>query len=281
MRTSWFRDDNRVRGGLLATTYPDKQCCTERARDDSKNAWTAALLATVLVAAGGEAPAWPPFLPPRETFPPDLAASVEHVWTDATLTRRVEGRPAAVPFETYVGFVDAPDVTAAAARFLKISRSEVRWLGGDWYGADDQDGSQGVYRVLVSESHRRVMLSWGRHTGRFLGTIGGSALTVIDFRERDGRVDQSLATWVRIDNAVAAALARLLLPIFGHLADRKLTEGFTISGRVAEWALARPDEFCAWLAREPLPAEHVRRVRQGLPACRDGVAPQAARRGIR
>lgn len=257
------------------------ECRTEAGRSSNKNTWTAALLASVLTAAGGAPAPWPPFLPPRETFAPDLAASVDHVWTDATLTRRVEGRPAAVSFDVYIGFVDAPDVTAAAARFLTLSRDRVRWLGGTWYEADDGEGAQGVYRVLVSEPSRRVMLSWGRHRGRLLGFVSGSALTVIDFRDHDGRVDQSLTTWVHIDNAVAAALARVLVPIFGHLADRKLKEGFTISGRVAEWAVERPDQFCGWLAQEPLPPERIDLVRRVVPACRDATPPQAARRVTR
>jgi hypothetical protein len=63
-------------------------------------------------------------------------------------------------------------------------------------------------------------------------------------------VDQELTAYVRIDNAFAAALARHLLPIFGRLADRKLSEGFAVTAKVAEWAVAHPDEFCDWLRRE-------------------------------
>ncbi len=240
---------------------------TKRAHVRHKNSWTA-LLAAAVVAATGDQPSWPPFLPSRDSFSADLSASVERVWTDPTLSRTVRGRPAAVPLPIYIGFVDTPDVTTTAARFRQLAQHQVRALDEDWYVADDHDGSHGLYRVLVRAAGRRVMLSWGEHTGRILGTISGSALTVIDLRERDGKVDQELTAYVRIDNAFAAALARLLIPIFGHLADRKLTEGFAITAQVAEWAIERPDEFCEWLRSEPLPPDRRERIFEVLPGCR-------------
>lgn len=205
------------------------------------------------------APGWPPFLVSREAFPPDIVAAVERIWSDPTLSRTVQGRPARVPFEIYIAFVDTPEVTAAAARHLKLARWEAEPFDGDWYRATDNDGARGIYRVLVREPHRRVILSWGEHSSNFLGTISGSALTVLDLTPRSGIVDQSLTAHVRIDNAFAAALAKLLVPLFGYVADRKLTEGFTVTARVAEWAAAEPQEFCEWLAQEALPA--VRRQR--------------------
>ena len=127
---------------------------------------------------------------------------------------------------------------------------------------------------------RRVMLSWGKHRGRILGAIGGSALTVIDLREHDGVVDQELTAYVRIDNAFAAALARHLLPIFGRLADRKLSEGFVVTAKVAEWAVAHPDEFCDWLRREPLRPERREAILQGLRrVARLTASGRPARRG--
>jgi len=240
-----------------------------------KNLRSTTVALAVVVALNGGAPSWPPFLPARDTFPPDLAASVERVWTDPTLSRTVQGRPAAVPFDAYIAFVDSPDVTTAAARFLKLARYDVKALGTDWYEAADGDGSRGIYRVILREPGRRVMLSWGENRGRILGAIGGSALTVIDLREHDGVVDQQLAAYVRIDNAFAAALARLLVPIFGHIADRKLREGFAVTADVAEWALAHPDDFCAWLKRAPVPPARREPILQILPACRadDRVRP--------
>src|SRR5439155_1750426 len=121
----------------------------------------------------------------------------------------------------------------AAARFKKLARYEVESLDDDRYVADDRDGARGVYRVLVREPTRRVMMSWGQHSGRVLGTIGGSALTILDFAPHADGVEPTLTAYVRIDNRVAAAIARLVAPLFGYLADRKLAETIGVSAVAA------------------------------------------------
>jgi hypothetical protein len=167
----------------------------------------------------------------------------------------------------YAAFVDAPEVTVAAARALQIANYEVRPLGPDWYAADDHDGARGEYRVLLREGGRRVILSWGEHSSIFLGTIRGSALTVLDLAPQDAGVDQALTAFIRIDHRVAAALARILVVLFGSVADRKLMEGFEVAAQVAEWGTERPREFCAWLAGQPLPAERREPLLRHFPAC--------------
>ncbi len=215
---------------------------------------------------------WPPFLPPASRYTADLVAAVEQVWQEPTLVRRVRGRSARVPLEVYVAFIDAPEVTAAAARFLRLASYEVEAIGGDWFRARDNDGADGTYIVLARFPTRRVMLSWGEHSGRLLGTISGSALTVLEFEARGGVVDQQVEAWVRIDQAVAAALARVLVPIFGYLADRKLVEGAAVAARVAEWAMENPDAFCAWLGTAPARAGR-ERLEAVLATCRGQAGP--------
>ena len=233
------------------------------------------LLALTTVARGQSfAPGWPAFLASRDGFPPEVVSTVERVWSEPTLHRTVHGRPARVPFAIYAAFVDSPDVTAAAARFRKLAPYEVEPLDEDRYLADDHDGARGVYRVLVRESHRRVMVSWGQHSSRILGTIHGSALTDLELTPRGDAVEQTLTAYVRIDNRLAAAIARLLIPLFGFLADRKLAEGIDVSAAVAEWAVEAPDAFCAWLVDEPLRPERRARILAVLPSCRELNARQ-------
>jgi len=243
----------------------------------AKTQWVALVLLLGLTAvATGQplTPAWPKFLVSRDAFPPDVVSAVEHVWSEPTLRRTVQGPPARAPFDAYLAFVDTPDVTAAAARFRKLARYEVEPLDDDRYVADDRDGARGMYRVLVREPNRRVMVSWGQHSGSILGTIRGSALTVLDLTTHDDAVEQTLTAYVRIDNRVAAAIAKLLVPLFGYLADRKLVEGIRVSAAIAEWAVEQPAEFCAWLAQEPLGPERRARILAALPPCRE----QSARR---
>ncbi|MBI2217064.1 MAG: hypothetical protein HYU51_07180 [Candidatus Rokubacteria bacterium] len=101
--------------------------------------------------------------------------------------------------------------------------------------------------MLQREDGRRVILSWGTHRGAILGTVAGSALTLLEFDARERGTAQRLRAHVLMESGVAARLTRTLLPLFGWLVDRKLTEGFRVTARVAEWARDRPREFCAWL----------------------------------
>jgi hypothetical protein len=161
----------------------------------------------------------------------------------------VTGEPAPVPLAFYLRFIDAPDVTAAAARHLGLTTYNVRVLGDDWYAADDGNRTRGVYRVLARDAARRVILSWGTHHGSILGTVGGSALTQLDFADDGERAAQRLAVNVIIDNRLAAGITRPILLFFGWFVDRKLGEAFRTASAAAGWAHAKPDEFCAWLGQ--------------------------------
>lgn len=230
---------------------------------------------TALVASAPAAD-WPGFLPPPEAYAPAEVFAIRRAWTDPTLHRVVEGPPASMPLASYLVLVDAPELTAAAARHLGIARYEVREVAPDWYEADDHDGSHGVYHVLVREDGRRVTLSWGSRRSALLGTIRGSALTAVEFLADGERTRQRLDTYVVIDNIVAAGLARALVVIFGHVADRKLAHGFEVTAKVAAWASEHPDEFCAWAAAQPADHARGRRVSATLPPCVDGGHPAAS-----
>jgi hypothetical protein len=235
-------------------------------------------------AAGAPAGPWPAFLPPRQAYPEEIAAVVAQTWQEATFVRTVRGRAVPVPLGLYAALVDTPDLTAAAARFRGLATDEVRLVGEDLYEAEDHRGARGYYRVLERDRSRRVLLSWGEHRSRWLGTVTGSALTVLTLEERGGAVQAELTAHVRIDNPVAAAVARVLLVPFGALVDRRLNEGCEIAARVAEWAMADPDGFHDWLARVPAPPERRGRIRDRLPLPpqRAGGPPAEARaRGAR
>jgi hypothetical protein len=228
-----------------------------------------AVLALVAPTAWADSPprGWPAFLPPPGGFPADLVAAVERTWTDQTLSRTVRGPSVRAPFDLYSALIDAPDVTAAAARYRSFSRDDVRRVDDDVYEAEDHDGSQGFYRVLARERNRRVIFSWGENSSHLLGKIRGDALTVLTFEPEDGRIDQVLTAYVRIDNSFVAAVARALLVLFGGIADRKLSEGVVTAARVAEWAATQPEEFCDWLSRSGLPRARRARIESFVSGC--------------
>ncbi len=151
-----------------------------------------------------------PFLLARHTYL-QVAATVESTWQPATFSRTVHGRPVPVPLPLYGALVDAPDITAAAARLRGFARDDVRVVANDWYEAEDHCGASGYYRVLERDTGHRVLLSWGEHRSGWLGTVKGSALTVLTLEQQSSAVNVRLTAYVRIENPVAAALARVLV----------------------------------------------------------------------
>src|SRR5262249_46039903 len=88
-------------------------------RGSPKMRWVAAvalLLALASGASGSPAGSWPTVLASRESYPPDVSAAVERVWSDPTLSRTVKGRAALVPLAGDAALLGASAVTAAAAR---------------------------------------------------------------------------------------------------------------------------------------------------------------------
>ena len=235
------------------------------------------LLTLATGASGAPAEPWPTLLGAREAFPPEVSATVERLWMEPTLTRTVAGRSARVPFDVYVAFLDTPEVTASAARFRKLASFEIQALDDDRYRASDGNGASGIAQVLRRDPRRLVVLSRGEHTGPILGTISGSALTILNLETRGDVVNPTLTAYVYIDNRVAAALARTLITSFGFVADRQLGEGLRVTAEVAEWAVDRSGGFCEWLAREPLPSARRARILVALPSCSARPSPEGSR----
>jgi len=226
----------------------------------------------LLVAGRALAAEFPPFLPEPERFPPEIRSEIASVWRHHTLTRAVSGRPAHAPLELFRLFVDRPEVTAAASRHLALAKFRVRQLGSDLYEAEDGEGAEGTYRVLVRDTYRRVILTWGRHSSRILGRITGASLTLLTFMPETGadgapRIAQRVETFVRIDNVLVAFFARILLPLYSGYADRKITQTFNVTAPVSEWAHEDPKTFCQWLGGQPEEARHRAEFTPLIPAC--------------
>ena len=91
------------------------------------------------------------------------------------------------------------------------------------------------------------MLSSGTHRSGIVGTIGGSALTRLEFGDEAGRTSQRLVVNVIVDHGLVAGVTRPLLLLFGSLVDRKLSEAFRTATAAAVWAHENRTDFCGWL----------------------------------
>ena len=200
-----------------------------------------------------------------------VAGTVRQLWTGPTFTRTLSADPAPVPLGFYLRFVDAPDVTAAAGRHLRLTTYNARVLGDDWYQADD--GCRHAWRLPRARARRRTARRAvvGTHRGSIFGTVGGSALTRLEFAEDRGRTTQRLAVNVIIGNGVVAGITRTVLPLFGWFVDRKLAEGFRTGAAAAAWAHANTTECYAWL-RGAFTADRRAELRQVFSECAGRLA---------
>src|SRR5437867_988567 len=164
--------------------------------------------AGLVVTSAGNAPSrpWPPALVESPAvLTPEVSAVLERVLTTPTLRRRVHAGSARAPLEVYLAFLDTPEVSAAAARFLKLTSYDVHVLDDDRYEGDDGEGARGFSQVLQRDRQRRVIFSQGEYTGPIFGTVRGSALMVLDLEPRgdsirsepNGLPGTSKTTWRR------------------------------------------------------------------------------------
>jgi len=80
--------------------------------------------AGLVVTSAGNAPSrpWPPALVESPAvLTPEVSAGLERVFTTPTLRRRLHAGSARAPLEVYLAFLDTPEVTAAATRFLRLA----------------------------------------------------------------------------------------------------------------------------------------------------------------
>ena len=195
----------------------------------TRNGAILVVAAGLIVTSAGTAPSrpWPPpLVESTAVLTPEVSAALECVWTTPTLRRRVHAGSARAPLEVYLAFLDTPEVTAAAARFLKLASYDVHVLDDDRYEGDDGEGARGFSQVLRRDRQRRVIFSQGEYTGPIFGTVRGSALMVLDLEPRGDSIEPNLAAYLYVEDHLAAGLTRLFAATLGFLADRKLTRGF-------------------------------------------------------
>jgi hypothetical protein len=202
----------------------------------------------------GDDARWPPFLPARNSVAD--AALIEHVWAHVTFQRTLSGPPIDVPLPLYAALIDAPDVLAAAATRLGLASETAERRTDGTYEFRGPKGSSAVYRVLVSEPERRVVLSHG-YLVVWGVQVAGAVLGILAIEAGEAGVRQQLTVHARVENTVWALLAKVLVAILPSVADEQLSRGFRIAGAVATWARRDRDEFCAWLDRSRLDAPRV------------------------
>jgi len=154
--------------------------------------------------------------------------------------------------------------------------NEAQSVTGRWSERRAWIAEMSAYLRSLDPDHLIASGDWGyRSAVERREWLADHALPNIDYcdvhlypaDDHDSFVDSPAALREFVDNRVAAALARTLIPTFGFLADRKLGEGLRVTAEVAEWAADRSGGFCEWLAHEPVPPMRRDRILAVLPWC--------------
>ncbi len=146
----------------------------------------------------------------------------------------------------YDFILDHPVLAATLARHLGVASYRVARTGPNAFQGDDGRGSEGVIELLYRDATRRVYHMRGSHRGRLFPVITGEAIILLNYRARmggEGResVETSIATYSKLDNPILAKMVRVLQPLFRHVVNEKVAEGFVAAHKLAELMATEPE----------------------------------------
>ncbi len=193
-------------------------------------------------------------------LPGAARARAESVLARSIFAQRVSGIRYASREDVFRFLLDHPDFAAGVARALRVGEYRLTRLDDDAYWGDDNRGATGVLRVLYSDDHRRLYHLEGRYERRWLPTIEGQLLVLLEFHhevDESGRtaVEQSLTGHVRIDTPLVGTLALavgvLSRPLVERAVEGKVRRFFNTVARVSRWAHDEPEQLVAALDGHP------------------------------
>jgi hypothetical protein len=159
----------------------------------------------------------------------------------------------------YRFLLDHPDFAASLVRALRLGEYRVT-PREDGYWGDDARGATGTIRVLYADDQRRLFHLDGRYERRWMPTIEGQILVLLEFRHEPdpsglSMVEQSLTAHVRLDGAVAPTVARIIQMLSRSAIERevekKVRRFFRTVARVSAWANDQPEQLAAALDGHP------------------------------
>lgn len=196
---------------------------------------------------------------PTASLSGEARARAEAVLAQTVFAQRVSGIRHRSREAVFRFLVEHPDFAATIIRALRLGEYRVSPLE-DGYWGDDNRGASGVIRVLYADEGRRLFHLAGRYDKRFLPTIEGEILVLLEYRhEDDGEggsvVESSLTGHLRLDTPLAGAVAQtaaaLSRPIVERAVERKVRRFFGMVARLSRWAYDEPEQLAAALDGHP------------------------------
>jgi hypothetical protein len=214
-----------------------------------------------------------PRLIPWERLDEEAIVFAREVVGGALVFRHVEGIAFRSRPPVYEFLLEHMDFAAEVARLLGVGRYRVQRAAGG-FQADDGRGARGLVRPLGGDDTRRVFSLEGGYDPPLLPTISGRLLLVLDAvhtRAPDGETyaEMSVAGYLRLDSALAEAIAGVARAFTEATVERKVKRFFRHVAKVSRRAYDDPEGLAEELEGHPhLPREVVAEFRRVLLAHR-------------
>lgn len=188
-------------------------------------------------------------------LPPDAQKLIQPVVGKPQISRDVGNITYPSRREIWEYLLDYPDFAADVARALHEGRYHIRRVG-DHYDAEDGRGVRAIMRPLYAAAGRRIFYLEGRYDTKWLPTLKGRAVLVLDSdytKSAAGapEADVRVLGYLRIDNVFVAALVAIVKDFGERTFDSKVRKFFSHVERVNRRASEDPRGLLALLETQP------------------------------
>jgi len=193
---------------------------------------------------------------PFDRIAPPTQERLKDVMDGAAFQRTVQGLTFRSREPVFVYLLDHPVFATAVARALRVAEYRAEQLPDGTYWGDDARGAKGIIDIVYADPRKRVIYARGTYDRKWLPTIHARLVLILEFEHTTGADGQPRATndltgYLRVDDPILGALARLVGPLVGGAVDRKVARTFGVAGRVSERAYDDPAGFLQALQGHP------------------------------
>ncbi|GAB1724682.1 MAG: hypothetical protein GDA65_08410 [Nitrospira sp. CR1.1] len=198
------------------------------------------------------------------------ACRIEPIIAHYTTANKVGPVRTMLPEHVYVYLLEHPVMAAALVNRLDLGLYKAELRGPDEFWATDGEGTEGIVHALYQDRNTRIYYLEGTHDGRFLPRVSGKALVLFKLQAvTDGQgvesIDNTMVSYLRLDNRLYSGLLSLLRPLIGTVVNRQVVKAFDAARRLAGAMRDRPDHVLFEATDPPgLPDEQVAFLKEAI-----------------
>ncbi|MBI1976690.1 MAG: hypothetical protein HYS56_04190, partial [Candidatus Omnitrophica bacterium] len=158
-------------------------------------------------------------------IPPQFSREVDKVVHHPTFVRRPKPQTIGLSAEFYGFLLQDWDLAYRLAKVLGIKGYEVQKLNQGWRVRLNSRTLVDVLS-LVHKEGRSSFIATGEHRGRVIQHLKLKAFFLIEYRSLEGKggseIKSTMTSYIRIEQFLLAAIAKITIPFVGERIDRKL-----------------------------------------------------------